>query len=498
MQSSWMSTVAIIAAFSLLYSARPFSFEAPYPTSNIRAKTPSPFGRYHEPRRGSYQLTEEEPDAQIQVTVQNKRINAIYTYVTGVDTTSGNYLMLHKEGEGDFRWAVKPPGNETNNADAYYFTVFDNKYEMRIQAKSNGSFYIPTYAASGRIYIADGTLRFGTNEGGSKAGFVTPSSSNIALPEYNRTWQFIEFSWRMGELWINISNKDLVSIPLGLAVTSKMAGSSTKTVPGLVSNATALVCEELRKQSSKDGYNWKDLCIWDLDGKLIRVISPDQFLSMHTTDPLNNYYDDYVEAVWGRYNKINLTIQTHDDHRQVTNVSEPDKGNGTTPETYVSCQVGNDQILNCYNPTSGRSCNFLKPTTKEIFGCSQDDGTFKVDVVPDYAEVLMRAEIIPHLCSGFQRSTLLRSGGDLQPYVNGTNTADDYYCGNDVQEQYCPKNITNYYAKFVHQYEGEGMGYAFAYDDTNPIAEGLTNGSRNAAGLIVDTDPASIFITVGL
>lgn len=490
--------MAIVAAFSLVYSARPFSFEAPYPTSIIRAKTSSPVGRYSEPRRDSCQLTGEEPDTQIQVIVQNKRANAIYTYVTGLNTTSQEYLMLYNEGDGNFRWAVKPPGNETNNANAYYFTVFDNNYEMRTEARSNGSLYIPTYAASGRIYIADDALRFGTNEGGSKAGFVTPSSSNIDLPEYNRTWQFIEFTWNMGDFWINISNEDLVSIPLGLTITSKTAGSSAKTVPGLVSNATALVCEELVMQSSKDGYNWKDLCIWDHDGKLIRVISPDQFLSMNPTDPLNNYYDDYVDAVWGRYNKTNLTIQTHGDRCQVTHVSEPNKGNGSTPETYVSCQVGNDQILSCYNPTSQRSYNFSKPTTKEIFGCGQDEGTFKVEPVPGHAKDSTPSEIIPHLCSGFQRSTLLRSGGDLQPYMNGTDTADDYYCENDVQEQYCPKNITNYYAKFVHQYEGEGMGYAFAYDDTNPIAEGLTNGSRNAAGLIVESDPAAIFITVGL
>lgn len=402
--------------------------------------------------------------------------------------------MLYNEDDGNFRWKVKPTGDQSNNLNAFYFTESDSHYEIQVQANSNGSLYFPAYSAGGRIYVSDDTLRFGTNEGGSTAGFVTPSASNMGLPEYNRTWQFIEFTWTQGRFWINLSNMDLISVPLGLTVTSKPPVSTSTTVPGLVSNATALVCEALTEQANKDRYNWKDLCIWDGDGNLVRVISPGQFLSLNATDPLNSYYDTYVDAVWDHYNKTNLTIYTQDSNPQATNVSGPHKGNKTALGEYVTCRVDDTEMLNCYNPTSGKSYAFLKPTTKEIFGCIQDGNTFQVffDGTSDW----IQPEIVPRLCAAFHRSTLLRPGGDSQPYLNGTNTADDYYCQNDDMNLYCTNNITNHYARIVHEYEVEGMGYAFAYDDTNPIADDLDNASANAAGVISDPSPALILITV--
>lgn len=447
-------------------------------------------------RRGSYLVAQDQPDsAQVEVTIQNRRANLVHAYVTGVNPQNSDYFMLYDQGGGRFKWKVKPSGNETNNVNANYFTETDSNYDINVQANDSRSFYIPTYAAGGRIYIADYTLRFGTNQGGSTAGFVAPSPSNPELPESNFSWQFIEFTWTQGEFWINLSNMDLVSIPLGMTVTSKNAGGSVKTVPGLVSNATSLICEALSNQSTTDGYNWKDLCIRDENNRVIRVLSPTQFLSMNATDPLNNYYEKYIDAVWDLYNKMNLTIQTHDSNPQATTVGIAEKDNMTSKEKQVTCRVGDDQILHCYNPASVKSYAFPKPTTKEIFGCIQDGNTFQV--IADSTADRTQADIVPRLCAAFHRSTLLRDGGNIQPYVNGTNTADNYYCNNDATGQYCTDGITNHYARIVHEHEIEGMGYAFAYDDTNPVVGGLDNASANAAGLISDPNPASLIITVG-
>ncbi|KUI61844.1 Glucan endo-1,3-beta-glucosidase [Cytospora mali] len=496
MRSLFLTTLAAMAAPSLLHFARTLNQDPPYRTSHALDRRFELSRKNPEPRRGSYLITRDEASsAQIEVTVHNARAHPISTYVTGVNSTSLEYLMLYNEKNGTFKWKVKPSGYESNSANAYYFTQSDSHYEIRVEANKTGVFYIPTYAASGRIYIANDTLRFGTNPGGSTAGFVEPSASNIDLPEYNHAWQFMEFTWTRGQFWINLSNLDFVSIPLGMTVVSKNTGSA-KTVPGLVSNGTALVCKALTKQADADGYNWKDLGIFDNDNHLVRVLSPDQYLSTHAADPLNGYYDNYVDAVWEHYNKTNLTIYTQDSNSQATSSNDLEKGSKVPLGEHVSCRVDDDERLHCYNPTSGKSYNFQKPTTKEIFGCVQDGKTFQVK--SDNTKDWTQPEIVPRLCAAFHRSTLLRDGGNIQPYSNGNNTAADYYCNNDPNNQYCVDNITNHYARVVHDHEIEGMGYAFAYDDTNPIGKGLTNASANAAGLISDPNPASITITVGL
>jgi hypothetical protein len=43
----------------------------------------------------------------------------------------------------------------------------------------------------------------------------------------------------------------------------------------------------------------------------------------------------------------------------------------------------------------------------------------------------------------------------------------------------------------VHQYEADGKGYAFAYDDVTP------DGVLNASGLLSDPNPTVLTITVG-
>lgn len=38
-------------------------------------------------------------------------------------------------------------------------------------------------------------------------------------------------------------------------------------------------------------------------------------------------------------------------------------------------------------------------------------------------------------------------------------------------------SATNFYAKFVHEVERDGRGYAFAYDDVAPTGEGDVSGT---------------------
>lgn len=92
---------------------------------------------------------------------------------------------------------------------------------------------------------------------------------------------------------------------------------------------------------------------------------------------------------------------------------------------------------------------------------------------------------MPRLCAAFQRSTLLLEGGEQQP--NANVSAANYY----------QVKTTNHYARVIHEHEVEGMGYAFSYDDTNPVGSGLDNATANAAGLIKDSSPDLLYVVIG-
>lgn len=64
----------------------------------------------------------------------------------------------------------------------------------------------------------------------------------------------------------------------------------------------------------------------------------------------------------------------------------------------------------------------------------------------------------------------------MQPSVSG----DEYY----------KSSPCNHYARIVHQYEADGLGYAFSYDDVNPSGE-------NEAGLVSGPDPQLLEIVIG-
>lgn len=182
--------------------------------------------------------------------------------------------------------------------------------------------------------------------------------------------------------------------------------------------------------------------------------------------------------MWNKYKNVDLSFNTQD--------SDPVHGGGkkVTNGSVVNCRVAHgrpkgEPLLTCDG--EGGQIKFSKPTTTQIFGCTQGDAsTFTIANSNDKTQ----SEIVPRLCAAFHRSTLLLPGGNIQPPANFT--ADQYY----------KANITDHFARIVHQYEQEGMGYAFAYDDTNS-GEGPDNASTNAAGVIMMSNPEMLFITVG-
>lgn len=396
-------------------------------------------------------------------TIQNNHGKALFFYVTGKDPeANGSYVVLRRQGDC-YGWHTKPPSSDTTRVGPYYFVDIADEssgFHNEIQVNETISFMLPGYANSARLYVSQERLRFGTNIGGPAEGFVEPSSTNNALPEYNVTWEFIEFTYGQEKLVLNPSYVDFASMSLDLTLYSSSRENGEK-IPGLEANALDQICSQLEDQTKEDNQSWGEFCLKDEGGNNIRAISPNLYLALHPDDKMSEYYDGYVDQVWKRYQNEDLTINTQDDGSG----QKVDQGNE------FKCRVGpSDDLLWC------DGISFRRPTTAEIMGCVQTkDGPFEVTG-------WNKSLIVPRLCAAFTRSTLLLKDGNVQP--NSNITADLYYNA----------TTTNHYSRIIHERLSDHIGYAFAYDDTNPVSSDRK--TENAGGVIEDPDPRLLVITV--
>ena len=112
----------------------------------------------------------------------------------------------------------------------------------------------------------------------------------------------------------------------------------------------------------------------------------------------------------------------------------------------------------------------MKPTAYDIFGCST--GPFEIQAIDND----VHRAVVPRLCAAFNRSTFLTNGGNVQPSLPSSS--------------YYGTSPTNHFSRIVHQYEVDGKGYAFSYDDVNPSGE-------DQSGIVSISDPLVLAIRVG-
>ncbi len=314
-----------------------------------------------------------------------------------------------------------------------------------------------TDISAGRIWLAHGDLRFSVvSTAASNASLVQPSVTTESVPtEVDVSWGFVEFTYAQGKgLWVNLSYVDFVGLALGIILTSSSPETSSvasQWALGLQSNATSTICRELANQSMLDGYPWGALCIKDSYSRPFRILSPNTYIQMYA-EAFVDYWTPYIDQVWTRYTTQGLTINTQSE----------DFGN-------VSCSVQSDSLI-CTSASASGNAIYTKPSAKDIFSCNSGPFAASSD--------LYRA-VTPRLCSAINRSTLLLDGGNIQP--NGV-ASSLYYDG----------EVTNWYSKLVHQWEIEGKGYAFPYDDISPSME-----YQSQAGELTSNEPWALTLLVG-
>lgn len=306
---------------------------------------------------------------------------------------------------------------------------------------------LPTYISAARVWLADGNLQFFTVPGANgKASLVEPSAINPSDPSADVNWGFVELTnTKAGGIFVDISYVDFVGLVLGITLES--SGAPLQTALGLSSNAVSSICAGLVAQAAIDGQPWGQLCEQNIDGQVLRVNAPIDYISVNPS-AFENYWTDYVNQVWDHYTTNPLTINT-----------QGSAGN-------VSCQVQNGQ-LQCEGDNRGYS----QPNAADIFGCNS--GPFGIESGDNY----IHTAVVPRLCAAFTRSTLLLPGGNVQPSLPAT----DYYS----------VSPTSWYSKLVHEYEVDGKGYAFSYDDVTPDMD------VNQSGTLATPNPELLTIIAG-
>ena len=364
----------------------------------------------------------------------SSQINA---YLTGLDGDGAAYFLLANS------TAYYPPNPPSGQPPT------EITEDIAIPLGAQGSTFtvnLPNYMTSGRIYFSVDTITFYVNYGKDGPAVVAPSFTNSADPNIDTNYGFVEFTWvEDGGVYSNLSYVDFVGLPISQVVTDATQG--TCTVIGLPGNAVSTICSALAAQEAEDGQAWSTSCQTDSSGTPIRVLTPLHLIEIDSS-ALQNYYTDYINDVWTYYETNTLTIS--------------DDATGTYTGT-VDTSTG----LMTFN--SGNT--YAKPVITDILGCNS--GPF-ANPGSDAAGGV----IVPRFCAAFVRTTLLLSGGNLQP--DGV-----------PESEYYSVSPTDHYSRIVHATEVDGKGYAFSYDDVTP------SGGATADGLCNAPEPVGITFTVG-
>lgn len=316
---------------------------------------------------------------------------------------------------------------------------------------STTSITLPGYLSASRVYFSDGELQFFVVSTPNGPGLVEPAAVNPNDPSAALNWGFAELTWINNYgLYADISFVDFVGLPLGMQLTVK-DGSGTQSAMGLQSDAVTRVCDALKGQQAIDGFPWGAECAYTPSNQLIRVLAPQDIMST-SNGYWNGYFDNYIKQVFQAYSTTPLQINTQ------------------AAAGVVNCKADmSSMTISC----DGDNRPYSMPSAADIFGCNS--GPFAIEA----GDNAVHYAVVPRLCAAFNRGTLMIDGGSTQP----STAPSTYYTAT--------QGVYNYFSKFVHQYESNNKGYAFAYDDV------AAEDSENFSGSVVSGSPDTLTIFVG-
>lgn len=250
-------------------------------------------------------------------------------------------------------------------------------------------------------------IKFTVNPG---PAVVEPSTTNPTDPNINISWDFCEFTFSNNVIYANISYVDFVALPISLTLTPP--NGAVQSVLGLKPDGLSTIAAGLQDNSLPAASDWQK-CIFPSSGPMVRILSAHAANELNSHSLFQNYYDPYVDAVWEKYSKSQLTVDTQ------------------AQWATLSASVVNDLLT---FPGIG---TFSKPCSTDIFSCSTG---------PFASNVGALGPLTARISAAFNRSTLLLDA--VQP--EGVDVSDFY-----------KEHITNHYARLLHTANLDGRGYAF-------------------------------------
>lgn len=372
--------------------------------------------------------------------INNLNESQVFAYVTGRDHAGATKFLT---ASGTWFYPVTPEGIHPVTIDPALISI---------PLGSHGEIseiVVPDRLVSGRVWVSLGALQFHTValKGGS-ASLVEPSVLDVKNGSSSANWGFMELSHTEDDgIYANISFVDFVGIVMSLVLT--LGSGQVQTVLGLPENAAKRMCAAFREQSNLDGGPWGQMCITSGDGQPLRILSPNLHETIHP-GATKGYFDTYVSQVWTTYASQDLAIDTQ------------------SRAGVVQCRIGDDDQLCCEGDNRG----YARPSASDIWSCNT--GPFAIRAEDN---AIHRA-VVPRLCAAFSRSTLLIDGGAIQPSV--------------PSQRYYPRGPANHYSRIVHQYQLDGKGYAFPYDNVSPEKDG-----DEVAGVVAGRNPQLLQVFVG-
>lgn len=358
--------------------------------------------------------------------------------------TVNAYVTGHEQGTG--RWVLLRPGGGVYYPQSPAAPRTPLPVDCAIPLRPAGAgpvvLTLPQMFGARVYFVRDSKLDFFLNPG---PALVEPAFATSTDANYGRTWSFAEFTFNPQQLYANISYVDLVTaLPIGLTLT----GDTTHTVASLPAGALQKIADGLVAQQGRDGQPWDKLVIRGSDGRVLRVISPQNlmapFFDRPAEMPFRNVFDAYINRVWDRYRTTDLRIDLQG-------------GRGVR-----TGRVSGDVMTF----TGGHT--FARPSSRDVFTCNHGPFANNPGDPDDKKALLARVS------AAFNRTTLLTHPD--QP--NGA-TAADYY----------RDPATNHYARVLHA--NTPVGYAFPYDDVRP------DGQPDVSGAAHDGNPRRFTLTVG-
>ena len=293
---------------------------------------------------------------------------------------------------------------------------------------------------SGRVYYSLGTrLTFHLVATAHGTGLRQPSLSNPSDPARLLQFDWMEFTYSDGGLWMNPTQVDHFALPAAAGVTGR---TGTRTTGTLVRGGRQQVISTLLADRA-----WSRTAVRNRSGEVVRVLSPHHATQVGLLSP--RYLDASIAQAWQSFTTRSLVVTPFPDRPSL-------KYTGRTRHGVLR-----------FTDSSGRQvAAFPRPRTVDAWGC---DGALNGLGNRTLPNDQVTGPIARTLCAALVRGTLGRHG--VEPVVN----AKSYY--QNAQGR-------NLYARAVHAAMKDGRAYAFAFDDVGHH-ESLVHDPRPTSAQII-------------